>query len=95
MQANVYDIIANGYPMNALLSQIHDTIVNADFVMSGLNKALICEKIASVESCLIDGASETLQLLDLCSFIMRRCSTDANKDQNNATTAMNSTSTLH
>ena len=37
-----------------------------------LDKAYICEKIADAELHLMNGASESLQLLDVTAFIMRR-----------------------
>ena len=66
------NMIQEGYPMNAIMSSIHETVVTkASF--SDVDKALICEKIAQVEECLIGGSSEFLQLCDLSAFIMRRC----------------------
>jgi len=47
MKDIVSDIISEGYPMAAILSQIHDDVVEHD-VLKDLDKALICEKIASV-----------------------------------------------
>lgn len=70
------DVVAMGYPLNALLSQLHDHVVKSSGV-SSLDKALICEKLAQAENCLIDGASEALQLLDVSAFIMRRLASPA------------------
>jgi replication factor C subunit 2/4 len=72
MQRNVDDLIAMGYPLNSLLSQLHDHVVGKDSGLKDLDKALICEKIAQAEQHLIDGASEALQLLDVSAYIMRR-----------------------
>ena len=40
--------------------------------ITDLDKAYICEKIAAAELHLMGGASETLQLMDVTAFIMRR-----------------------
>jgi replication factor C subunit 2/4 len=79
VQEKVLDVIAEGYPLASLLSQMHDEVVRAStegssLTLKDLDKGLICEKIAAVEQCLVDGASETLQLLDLCAYISRRLS---------------------
>ena len=67
----VKDVVAEGYPMGALLSQLHDdTVANKD--MSDCVKGQICEKIANADLCLVDGASEELQLLDVAAYISRR-----------------------
>lgn len=64
------DLIAQGYPMSALFSQLHDDIIQRDVTDSV--KGQICEKIAHADQCLVDGASEELQLLDVAAFICRR-----------------------
>lgn len=73
LRAVVTDVMYEGYALAALLSQLHDAVVGKPTAqLADLDKALICEKIAEVEQRLVDGASETLQLLDLTAFIMRR-----------------------
>jgi replication factor C subunit 2/4 len=92
METAVDDMICSGYPLAAILSQMHDNVVGSSSsgssngndddgkntcVMKGISdndKAYICEKIAAVEQCLIDGASERLQLLDLAAYCQRRMS---------------------
>lgn len=79
MSSNVFDqmrscvdnIINEGYPMSELLMQLHDDTIQHKS-LSDLDKALICEKIAQADQCLVDGASEKLQLLDVASYTMRR-----------------------
>jgi len=79
MSSNVFDqmrscvdnIINEGYPMTELLMQLHDDTIQHGS-LSDLDKALICEKIAQADQCLVDGASEKLQLLDVASYTMRR-----------------------
>lgn len=69
----VEELICQSYPVNSLLSLLHDIVVTASSeAMSDVNKALICDKLAGVDGCLVAGASEELQLLDLSGFIMRR-----------------------
>lgn len=43
----VSDIIAEGYPMSAILMQLHDDVITKEG-LSDVNKALICEKLAQV-----------------------------------------------
>ena len=75
------DILNEGYPLGQIISQLHDTIVSQE--ENSLNKrmelneadvSLICEKIATVEQNLIDGASEYLQIMDLTAYITRKLS---------------------
>lgn len=47
MKAEVAEVVYQGFPMSALLSQLHDEAVRRP-ELSDLDKALICEKIAEV-----------------------------------------------
>lgn len=69
-QKVVIDIIDEGYPVSQILSQLYDLIV-PDEQLSDSQKALICERVAEADKCLIDGADEYLQLLDVASSTMR------------------------
>ena len=82
-------MIYEGYPLSSILDQFHDIIVtsggsdsdSSGSIASSLNLkeidiALISEKIAAVEQCLIDGSSEMLQLNDLICYIFRRFPND-------------------
>ncbi|XP_073142891.1 replication factor C subunit 2 isoform X2 [Henckelia pumila] len=66
----VKNVIAEGYPVSQLLSQLYDDIVEAVDI-SDEQKARICKKFAEADNCLVDGADEYLQLLDVASNIMR------------------------
>ncbi|KAE8100688.1 hypothetical protein FH972_018559 [Carpinus fangiana] len=66
----VNNIVAEGYPVSQMLSQILEVIVEADDI-SDEQKARICKKLAEADKCLIDGADEYLQLLDVASNMMR------------------------
>lgn len=57
--------------MSSILPRIHDDVVG-HATLTDVNKALICDKLATVEQCLVDGSSEALQLLDATGYIMRR-----------------------
>lgn len=71
VKETVDSILAEGYPLSAILSQLHtDTVEHATLVDT--DKALICEKLAQADQCLIDGACESLQFLDVAAFITRR-----------------------
>ncbi|KAJ3676319.1 hypothetical protein LUZ60_003731 [Juncus effusus] len=62
----VNNIIAEGYPVSQLLCQLLDVVVNSDD-LSDEQKAKICKKLGEADKCLIDGADEYLQLLDVSS----------------------------
>ncbi|KAK4775631.1 hypothetical protein SAY87_023592 [Trapa incisa] len=66
----VSNIIAEGYPVSQMLNQLLDMVVEADDI-SDEQKARICQKLAEADKCLIDGADEYLQLLDVTSNTMR------------------------
>ncbi|XP_031478471.1 replication factor C subunit 2 isoform X2 [Nymphaea colorata] len=63
-------IIAEGYPVSQMLSQLFDLIVEAEDA-SDEQKAKICKRIAEADKRLIDGADEYLQLMDVASNTMR------------------------
>ncbi|KAG8378236.1 hypothetical protein BUALT_Bualt08G0116700 [Buddleja alternifolia] len=69
----VKNVIAEGYPVSQMLSQLYDVIVESDDI-SDEQKARICKKFAEADKCLVDGADEYLQLLDVASNIMRAIS---------------------
>ncbi|KAH7428265.1 hypothetical protein KP509_10G083800 [Ceratopteris richardii] len=69
-QKAVTDIIDEGYPVSQILSQMYDLVV-ANEDLSDLQKAQVCERIAQADKCLIDGADEYLQILDVASGAMR------------------------
>ena len=65
----IQDLMLEGFSVAQLISQIHDNVVASD-ELSDQQKTVICERIAIVESRLMDGANENLQMLDLASVIM-------------------------
>ncbi|KAH9757118.1 Replication factor C subunit 4 [Citrus sinensis] len=66
----VNNIIAEGYPASLLLSQLFDVVVETEDI-SDEQKARICKCLAEVDKCLVDGADEYLQLLDVASNVIR------------------------
>ncbi|GAB2211642.1 hypothetical protein Drorol1_Dr00024966 [Drosera rotundifolia] len=66
----VVDIVAEGYPISQIISQLFDVIVE-DNNISDEQKARICKKLGEVDKCLVDGADEYLQMLDVASSTMR------------------------
>jgi hypothetical protein len=78
LRSAVTDIMYEGYALSAILSQLHDALIGKPTaILADIDKALICEKIAEVDMHLVEGASESLQLLDLTAFIMRRLNASA------------------
>ncbi|XP_078434252.1 ATPase family associated with various cellular activities (AAA) isoform X3 [Wolffia australiana] len=66
----VTSIVAEGYPVSHILSQLFDVVVTAEDI-SDEQKAKICIRLAEVDKRLVDGADEYLQLLDVASNTMR------------------------
>ncbi|CAI9094873.1 OLC1v1030697C2 [Oldenlandia corymbosa var. corymbosa] len=64
------NVIAEGYPVSQVLSQLFDIIVQSDDITDE-QKSRICKKLAEADKCLVDGADEYLQLLDVTSNTMR------------------------
>ena len=64
------DITCEGFSGAQLINQLHDRIVLSDD-FSDLQKSAMAEKIAVCSSRLLEGANEYLQLIDLCSTIMK------------------------
>ncbi|GFP89838.1 replication factor c subunit 2 [Phtheirospermum japonicum] len=65
----VKNVIAEGYPVSQMLSQLFDVIVESDNIADD-QKARIFKKIAEADKCLTEGADEYLQLLDVASNTM-------------------------
>lgn len=76
MRRCVQDICMQGYPMTAILAQLHEDTVHSLYSidLSDQDKAIISEKLATADQCLLDGANEEIQLLDVAALIMRRIS---------------------
>ncbi|ONK73118.1 uncharacterized protein A4U43_C04F27440 [Asparagus officinalis] len=74
-QANkeVNNIISEGYPVSQMLNQLFEVVVNADDI-SDEQKARICKRLGEADKCLVDGADEYLQLLDVASNTMKALS---------------------
>ncbi|KAJ6939218.1 replication factor C subunit 2 isoform X9 [Populus alba x Populus x berolinensis] len=66
----VNNIIAEGYPVSQILAQLFEVVVETDDA-SDERKACMCKSLATADKCLIDGADEYLQLLDVASNTMR------------------------
>ncbi|CAA6660434.1 unnamed protein product [Spirodela intermedia] len=66
----VTDIIAEGYPVSHILSQLFDVITAAEDIPDD-QKAKICRRLAEADKRLVDGADEYLQLMDVASNTMR------------------------
>lgn len=67
----VQDVIYDGYSCVQVINQLHDHLIErAD--IEDAKKVVIFEKIALVDNCLIEGADEYLQLLDIMSVIMKQ-----------------------
>ncbi|KAG6394691.1 hypothetical protein SASPL_145281 [Salvia splendens] len=66
----VKNVIAEGYPASQMLNHLFDVVVESDDIPDD-QKARMCKKFGEADKCLVDGADEYLQLLDVASNIMR------------------------
>ncbi|KAJ6352704.1 hypothetical protein OIU76_001852 [Salix suchowensis] len=66
----VNNVIAEGYPVSQMLAQLFEKVVAVDDI-SDEQKARICKSLSIADKCLVDGADEYLQLLDVVSNTMR------------------------
>ena len=70
IQKFVEDIMAEGFSITQLIGQLHGMVIE-DPNLSDRQKSVVCEMLAVNEARLLDGASEELQLMDLCSVLMK------------------------
>ncbi|KAL8141237.1 hypothetical protein V2J09_007258 [Rumex salicifolius] len=59
----VDNVIAEGYPVSLMLSQLFDVIVGASDI-SDEQKARICKKFGAADKCLVDGADDSMGAMD-------------------------------
>ena len=70
LKKEVDDAMLEGFPVASILNRYLDHIINCDTI-SDVKKAIIVERIAIADKCILDGAAEYLQLLDLLALAMR------------------------
>ncbi|XP_053491646.1 replication factor C subunit 4 isoform X1 [Ictalurus furcatus] len=75
LEVAVKNLVDEGYAATQILSQFHDVIIEEK--LGDKQKSVITEKMAVVDKCLVDGADEYLQLLNLCSVIMQQATQSA------------------
>jgi len=71
MQDYVDKMICEGFSGSQLIAQLHDKLV-ANEEMDDGQKSAVAEVLAVNESRLLDGANEYLQIIDLCSIMMKQ-----------------------
>ena len=71
VQEYVDKLNCEGFSASQLITQVHDKVVGSDD-MSDKQKSNICETLAVNESRLLDGANDYLQIMDMCSVIMKQ-----------------------
>ncbi|XP_068135412.1 replication factor C subunit 4 [Hyperolius riggenbachi] len=71
LETMVKNLINNGHAATQLVNQLHDTIIERED-LTDKQKAIITEKLAEVDKCLVDGADEYLQMLSLFAVIMQQ-----------------------
>ncbi|KAM4695229.1 replication factor C subunit 4 [Discoglossus pictus] len=71
LETVVKNLINNGHAATQLVNQLHDIILERED-LTDKQKAIITEKLAEVDKCLIDGADEYLQMLSLFAVVMQQ-----------------------
>ena len=72
MQAYIDEFMAEGYSVVQFIDQLHSRVVDdEEGMLSDRQKSAVCEALAVNEFRLLDGASEYLQLVDLCAVLMK------------------------
>lgn len=70
LEKKVQEVMFEGHSAAQIITQLHDKIVQLDN-LNDQQKSVICEKLAVVDKCLMDGADEYLQLMALFTTMMR------------------------
>eukprot|EP00798_Chlamydomonas_sp_ICE-L_P020071 gene20072-26788_t len=78
MQKEVQNIIADGYAVQQVLIQLQNLLLDEQACnaagasdVTDLQKAIMFEILAASDKCLVDGADETLQLLNVASQVQK------------------------
>jgi len=71
MQDYVDKMICEGFSGSQLIGQLHDKLIANEELDDG-QKSVVSEVLAVNESRLLDGANEYLQIIDLCSIMMKQ-----------------------
>lgn len=72
LQAFVDNLQCEGFAAVQVFNQLHECVIHgSELDLSDGQKSKICEAIAVSESCLLDGANEYLQLLNVASVLMK------------------------
>eukprot|EP00898_Chlorokybus_atmophyticus_P006804 jgi/Chlat1/7124/Chrsp57S06801 len=72
-QRAVTDLVSEGHSAAQIFEQLSEAVILAEDI-TDKQKAQICEKIAVADKCLVDGADEWLQLMDIASTTLRTLS---------------------
>lgn len=70
VQTFVDNLSCEGFSVTQIIDQLHTKVVRND-ELSDRQKSVVCETLAVNEYRLLDGANEYLQLMDLCSVLMK------------------------
>jgi len=70
LQQFVDDLVCEGFSGHQLINQLHDEVVTSNSLKDE-NKAEICDKLATAENCLLDGADEYLQVMSVATYMMK------------------------
>jgi len=72
LEANVTDLMFEGFSATQLISQLHDKLVvgSIEPPLTDKQRAEVAERLAIAESCLLEGADEYLQLMAVATSIM-------------------------
>ena len=69
MQQALEDLMCEGYPGVAILGMLSRFILSDECTLTDISKAQVSIKISECDKCLVDGADELLQLLDVVALL--------------------------
>ena len=70
MQTAVEDLVCSGYPGVEILKALSDLVVTSP-LLNDEDKARVCVKIGRADKTLVEGADETLQIMDVGGNIVK------------------------
>lgn len=71
LQTEVENVVLDAYPVNKLLLQLQQLVIEHG-MLSDVQKAHVCIRIAEADKKLLDGADEYLQLMDVLMFLISK-----------------------
>ncbi|RWS27127.1 replication factor C subunit 4-like isoform X1 [Leptotrombidium deliense] len=72
LESSIMELVHQGFAANRFLNQLHDWTISDKSRLQDKQKSAVCEAIAVSEHQLLNGASETLQMLNVGSILLKQ-----------------------